>query len=198
MTDSVSFKGGFRIGMIIAVGLIILSNIFYVAYAKEPDEPEETAAYTVQTETETLYIEETRFSGADIYFEEIEQTQAADTECLITDEMRMVAQLVQAEAGNQDLTGKRLVADVVLNRVDSERFPDTIEEVIFQRNPVQFGVTVDGAFERAGGDVSEECFKAVQMEWKRETRLDKNVMYFNGVHENGKNPFKHGDHWFSY
>lgn len=36
------------------------------------------------------------------------------------------------------------------------------------------------------------------MEWERETRLDKEVLYFNGVYENGKNPFKHGDHWFSY
>lgn len=175
-------------------------NVYMACHVRETRKAQESTKI-VQTEAieqrETLYIEETRFSGADIYFAEMEQTQA-DTGYLITDEMQMVAQLVQAEAGNQDLTGKRLVADVVLNRVDSERFPNTIEEVIFQKNPVQFGVTVDGAFDRVGGDVSEECFKATQMEWERETRLDKNVMYFNGVHENGKNPFKHGDHWFSY
>lgn len=175
-------------------------NIFYAVRMQETDAPEETATYTVQaeTETKTLYIEETRFSGADIYFSEMEKEQPEDTGYLITEDMRTLAQLVQAEAGNQDLTGKRLVADVVLNRVDSERFPNTVKEVIFQRNPVQFGVTVDGAFDRVVGDVPEECFKAVQMEWGQETRLDKNVMYFNGVHENGKNPFKHGDHWFSY
>lgn len=185
---------------IAAAVIIVAFNIFYAVRMQEQDTVEKTTTYTVQaeTETKTLYIEETRFSGADIYFAEMEQEQPQDTGYLITDEMRMVAQLVQAEAGNQDLTGKRLVADVVLNRVDSERFPNTVEEVIFQRNPVQFGVIVDGAFDRVGGDVSEECFKAVQMEWEKETRLDKNVMYFNGVHENGKNPFKHGDHWFSY
>lgn len=185
---------------IAAAVIIVAVNIFYAVRMQDKHCSESITAYTVQaeTETKTLYIEETRFSGADIYFAEMEQPQAADTGYLITEDMRMLAQLVQAEAGNQDLTGKRLVADVVLNRVDSERFPNTIEEVIFQRNPVQFGVTVDGAFDRVGGDVSEECFKSVQMEWEQETRIDKNVMYFNGVHENGKNPFKHGDHWFSY
>ena len=44
--------------------------------------------------------------------------------------------IVHAEANNQDLTGKKLVADVVLNRVHDPRFPNTIEGVIFQ--PYQF------------------------------------------------------------
>lgn len=63
---------------------------------------------------------------------------------------------------------------------------------------MQFVVTVDGAFEKAESEVSEECFEAIRMEWEREERIDKEVLYFNTVHENGKNPFKHGDHWFSY
>lgn len=139
---------------ILATAIIVVVNIYAAFYVWEPHKVEQSTQI-VQTEAieqrETLYIEETRFSGADIYFAEMEQTQEEDTGYLITDEMRMVAQLVQAEAGNQDLTGKRLVADVVLNRVDSERFPNTVEEVIFQKNPVQFGVTVDGAFDRVGG-----------------------------------------------
>ncbi len=146
---------------------------------------------------EALYIEETRLSGAEMTLYEISQDEPTGG-YLVTEEMAMVAQLVQAEAGNQDLKGKRLVADVVLNRVDSEKFPNTIEEVIFQKNPVQFSVTVSGAFERAGGDVSEECFESVRMEWERGTRIDGGVLYFNSIEARGKNPFKYGDHWFSY
>lgn len=157
----------------------------------------ETIAVEREESQETLYIEETRLSGAEIYLQEMSEDEPSGG-YLVTEEMAILAQLIQAEAGNQDLTGKRFVADVVLNRVDSERFPNTIEEVIFQKNPVQFGVTVDGAFEKAESEISEECFEAVRMEWERETRLDKEVLYFNTVHENGKNPFKHGDHWFSY
>jgi spore germination cell wall hydrolase CwlJ-like protein len=48
------------------------------------------------------------------------------------DTLDLLALCVEAEAGDQDLYGKRLVVDVVLNRVDSPDFPDTIAEVITQ------------------------------------------------------------------
>lgn len=110
----------------------------------------------------------------------------------------MLAQLVQAEAGNQPLTGMRFVVDVVLNRVDDPRFPDTIEEVIFQGGPTQFSVTVNGMFESAADNISEEALLAVELEW--EERLDYGILYFSSTKTpvNGKNAFKYFDHWFSY
>ncbi|MDE6419646.1 MAG: cell wall hydrolase, partial [Lachnospiraceae bacterium] len=41
--------------------------------------------------------------------------------------------IVQAEAGNEDTKGKILVANVVLNRVVDERFPNSVYDVVFQR-----------------------------------------------------------------
>lgn len=111
-------------------------------------------------------------------------------------QMEYLAIIVYAEAGNQDLDGMRLVADVVLNRVDSDEFPDTVYDVIYQ--PGQFGPAYSGGFEKAAWNVSEDAFKAAEMEWDRETRLDQNVLYFNTTWDNGANPFKHGDHWLSY
>lgn len=114
-------------------------------------------------------------------------------------DMELLAQLIQAEAGNQDLDGMRLVADVVLNRVDSPKFPDTVEEVIFQINPTQFSVTRNGAFEKAGWEISENAFLASEMEWEERERLDNEVLYFNNSEEvSGKNKFKYGGHWFAY
>ena len=49
--------------------------------------------------------------------EEIEEEEKAD-------ELELMAICVEAEAGNQSLTGKRMVADVILNRVDNPDFPD--------------------------------------------------------------------------
>lgn len=183
----------------IAAAVIIIGiNVYMLFPVKQSVICEaETVVVEKEERQETLYIEETRFSDTEILLQELNQNEPTGG-YLVTSEMEMLAQLVQAEAGNQDLTGKRLVADVVLNRVESEKFPNTIEEVIFQKNPVQFGVTVDEAFEKAKSEISEECFEAVRMEWERDTRLYKEVLYFNTVHENGKNPFKHGDHWFSY
>lgn len=109
-------------------------------------------------------------------------------------EIELVAQLVQAEAGNQDLKGKRLVADVVYNRVQNSAFPNTIEEVIFQHK--QFSVILNGAFDKAGWRIDEDSFRAAEMEY--ENRLDSGILFFNTEHTHGKNPYKYGAHWFSY
>ena len=110
-------------------------------------------------------------------------------------EMELIAQLVMAEAGNQDLMGKRYVVDVVLNRVDSDDFPNTVEEVIFQEN--QFSVINNGTFDEAGWTVTEECYEAVKLEY--EERLNYDVLYFSrGPSKYASNHFKHQDHWFGW
>ncbi len=48
-------------------------------------------------------------------------------------EVSILERIVEAEAGGEDEDGKLLVANVVLNRVRDEAFPDTISEVVFQR-----------------------------------------------------------------
>ena len=49
-------------------------------------------------------------------------------------DIRILERLVQAEAGNQDIKGRMLVANVVINRYKSSRYPDTIKGVIFQHS----------------------------------------------------------------
>lgn len=46
----------------------------------------------------------------------------------------MLETIVEAEAGDEDAYGKILVANVVLNRVLDEEFPDTVKGVVFQNN----------------------------------------------------------------
>ena len=59
------------------------------------------------------------------------------------EDLKLLACLVHAEAGNQSYEGKLAVANVVLNRVKSGKFPNTIKEVIYQ--PGQFTVAANGA-----------------------------------------------------
>lgn len=118
-------------------------------------------------------------------------------------EIEMLAQLIQAEAGNQDFKGKCLVADVVLNRVESDVFPNSVEEVIQDRWPcVQFSTvsTLDGSYEKAGWYISDDARKAAYQEYMAERRIDDNVLYFTA---GSYNPFctpayKYGDHYFGY
>lgn len=128
-----------------------------------------------------------------IYVEECSEEEIAEQ--IRYGEMELIAQLVMAEAGNQDLTGKRYVVDVVLNRVDSDDFPNTVEEVIFQQN--QFSVIDNGAFEEAGWTVTEECYEAVRLEY--EERLNYDILYFSREPSKyASNHFKHQDHWFGW
>lgn len=55
---------------------------------------------------------------------------------------RMLAKIAMAEAEGESVEGKTLVILVVLNRVWSDEFPDSIEEVIFQKN--QFSPVAEG------------------------------------------------------
>lgn len=55
-------------------------------------------------------------------------------------------QIVEAEATGGDLHSKQLIANVVLNRVNDPRFPDSIYDVVWQRvdGQAQFSPTSDG------------------------------------------------------
>lgn len=110
-------------------------------------------------------------------------------------DMELISQLVEAEAGNQDLRVKRLVACVILNRLESDEFPDTVEEVIFQKK--QFSVTKDGAWEKAAYNMKETDYKAVELEYESQSNDD--FLYFNNssnVSGSGT-PVKIGDLWFN-
>lgn len=98
--------------------------------------------------------------------------------------------LVQAEAGNQDLDGCRLVADVVLNRVADSHFPNTIEQVVYA--PGQFSVVHNGTLAKAQGNICQNVKAAVDMELSQD-RLNTDILYFNNRDNGG---WKHGGHWF--
>ena len=49
------------------------------------------------------------------------------------EEIVLIATVAQSEAGNQTELGRRLVIDCILNRVETDGFPDTVSGVILQR-----------------------------------------------------------------
>ncbi len=113
----------------------------------------------------------------------VDDTQEQIDEEIELGEMELLAQLVHAEA------------DVVLNRVKSDEFPNTVHEVIFQ--PGQFSVVNNGAWEKAAYNMEETDYTAVSYEWDNLTNTE--VLYFNNSSNvsGGGTPFKVGDHWFN-
>lgn len=85
-----------------------------------------------------------------------------DRYSLSQEDYEVLLRIVEAEAGGEDIRGKMLVAGVIMNRVESGKFPDTVKEVVFQReNGVsQFSPISDGRYEKV--TVSEETKEAVE------------------------------------
>ncbi len=89
----------------------------------------------------------------------------------------ILLRIVEAEAGGEDEDGKLLVANVVLNRMNSEAFPDTVKEVVMQRSGrvTQFSPVASGRIWRV--KVSQETIDAVQRAIQGED-ISQGALYF--------------------
>ncbi|NCB93629.1 MAG: cell wall hydrolase [Clostridia bacterium] len=114
--------------------------------------------------------------------------------------------IVEAESGGEDVEGRIMVANVILNRVSNEHFPSDVTSVIWERSggSPQFSPTADGrihtvtisdttreAVNRAidGEDLSKGALYFVAKKQADESNIDwfdKNLTFL----------FKHGEHSF--
>ena len=78
------------------------------------------------------------------------------------EEEEYLARIAYSEAGNQGPDGMALVVRVVINRVESDKFPNTIKEVIEQKN--QFSPVSNGTF---------KSLKPSKMAWKAVAKVKK-------------------------
>lgn len=126
------------------------------------------------------------------------QFEEADLEALL--------RIVEAEAGSEDEDGKLLVANVILNRVESEAFPDTIVEVVMQceGGVTQFSPVSNGRYYQVS--ISDETISAVERALEGED-ISQGALYFAArkyadsdrmkwFDENLTYLFSHGGHEF--
>ncbi len=109
------------------------------------------------------------------------------------DEITLFCQLVEAEAGNQNSLGRRLVADCVLNQLASGRYGEDIKSVIFVDN--NYEVVETGAIFCVNPQEStKQCVENELL-----CQVDYGVMYFRTEHYHDFGiPFVHVDDlWFS-
>lgn len=146
-----------------------------------------------QFNEQTEQIEQSKLTSVNTDIQTYEATPDDIEEEMYYDSLELLALCIEAEAGNQGLIGKKYVCDVILNRVDDEDFPDSITDVILQKN--QFSVVLDGRIWEV--EPTEETFQAVREELENRTNYE--VLYFTseGFHLCGKAWEKIGDHYFS-
>ena len=82
------------------------------------------------------------------------------------EEYEILCRIVQAEAGGEDAAGKQMVAEVILNRVNSPKFPGTIAGVVFQASggQYQFSPVGDGRYNSVSisGQTKEAVLAALE------------------------------------
>lgn len=170
----------------------------------------ETAQSVIKTGENVIKPTETASNGDEIVsntpetVSEAEETEAADQSLIGSldwgaEDAEILLKIAMAEAEGEDTEGKALVMLVVLNRVWSDDFPDSIEAVVFQEN--QFSPVKDGG-RYYTTEPDEDCYAAlalIQSGWDESM----GALYFESE-ENADNwhsnnltyLFQHGNHRF--
>lgn len=199
--------------LIRAVAVAGLSIVSIVAFANSF--PDKGPVVTTGSSTEEMQIEvettEVPATTAEISAEpmapvtlEPEPTEEPAEQSMIismdwgAEDSYLLAKIAMAEAESEDTEGKALVILVVLNRVWSDGFPNSIEDVIYQSG--QFSPISNGRFDRVEPDA--DCWAALDL-----IMLDKwdescGATYFESESESSWHSenldylFQHGNHYF--
>lgn len=90
------------------------------------------------------------------------------------DELYLLSHLIQGEAGSDFITDEhqQLVGRVVVNRVKSDKYPDTLKEVIYQKG--QYQCTTNGQFDK---NPSKRAIKNAKLVLEGKVDCPENVIY---------------------
>lgn len=80
-------------------------------------------------------------------------------------ELRLMSAIIYSEANMECYAGKKAVGIVIMNRIKSSSFPNTLYNVIYQ--PYQFGPVRNGSLNRSlslydSGKMNSQCIKAAK------------------------------------
>lgn len=150
-----------NIGAIVVLLLILI--VFIVTWEEEKEtiveiEVEKEVIKTVPIVKEiiienTHYIDRTRI----INFDRITYT---------TDELKELENLVMCESGSNSFMLQLAVASVIVNRVNDERYPDNLHDVIFQKEPCwQFTPSAKGLEVTPNESVKRAVTLALQIDY---------------------------------
>ena len=132
----------------------------------------ETAAAQTQTQQQTpaasyqaaqalQALQQVQLQQAQAAAQAAQAPAAAQTNTAVSaSDRELLAAIIYCEAGNQSHTGKVAVGNVVMNRVNSAKFPNSISSVVYQRG--QFSPAGSGWLNRVlkRGTVPADCYAA--------------------------------------
>lgn len=157
------------------------------AYNNPTDGAGETTAATV--EADPLIYESGTQEG-----NETPETEEPESryETLTESEIELLAKVIYLEARGESTKGQQAVAEVVLNRVASDQFPDTLEEVVYQEGQFSTASQIPTA------EPEDAQYKAIFSAMYGENILPMDVVFFATSPENDSLWGWIGNHAFCY
>ena len=103
-----------------------------------------------------------------------EETEEIEIQPYSEEEYELLAHLLMGEAGANWCEDEMvyLVGCVVLNRVNSDKFPDTLEEVIYQKG--QYQCVIDGNFDK---EPTDRCYETAADLLTNGSYIPENVVF---------------------
>lgn len=176
--------------------LIIGSSLCIAASPITTSENAEITDKEVIEVVKTDAVEEVSFSQREEVV--VQEPTPEDIVCEIdtdisNDDIELIALATMAEAEGECEEGKRLVIDTILNRVDSDSFPDTVYKVVYQ--PSQFSSMWNGRVDRCY--IDDYICQLVIEELRNRKNYD--VIFFTADRYGnyGTPMFQIGNHYFS-
>lgn len=191
------------ITMLVGVYVLLMTGtvLAYASYSNEEIQPK-----VVRTINDAVH-KSTTFKSKDL-IDNVERFKQPEPIVEVVEEVRMevnddelylLAKIIFAEAGNQPYEGMVAVGNVVLNRVESSNFPNTIKRVIYQKG--QFSPVSNGSINKKP---SSKAIEAAREVLKGTQVVDSGVMFFYNPDISTsrwiftrKVVFKVGDHVFA-
>lgn len=137
--------------------LVFLALIIFLAASKFHVEHCPTRVAGISKITE----QQSDMSDVEIDMADVVEVMECEPE-LDQADIELLARLMTAEQGyGADEKLYFYTGSVVLNRVASDRFPNTIREVVYQKNPLQYECTKNGHINRPYDDVAWEVAEAL-------------------------------------
>ena len=161
----------------------------YRAYQKKVEEEKKAAEEAKRLAAEKAAREAAEQAEKEAR-EQAEQAQAASVSASAS-EQELLAALIFCEAGNQPYDGQVAVGAVVMNRVRSGSFPDTITDVIYQSG--QFTPAMTGWLDSvlASGGYTDSAMQAAADALAGSNPIG-DCLYFS----TGGGGYQLGDHYF--
>lgn len=178
-------------------GQLLVGNVLVKSIQDEQKIREEKQAAIEETKEEIRLIEEERARIAaeeaarkaeeERIRKEEEARRASAVISYSNQDYEVLKRIVEAEAGICDMQGRILVANVIMNRVKSGEFPDSITDVVYQRS--QFSPVLDGSIDTCS--VTDKTVEAVNRALSGED-YSQGALYFM----NRRRSRSHNVSWF--